>query len=250
MSCLDASQSRRRRARVLTRDLVSLVHRQIPEPPDHPDFILLEDADYRQMTDYLAGQIDRTHGLWIFAYGSLLWNPTFRHVEHRIGRVHGWHRSFCLHLTRWRGTPEEPGLMLALDRGGACNGVLFRLEEADEQKEIDLLLRREIRYHKGGNPASLVQGALEWFDHQGAGLRRQSSSAVLPPGAVAGRDRDDAGASLRAHRLVRRVPAADRRFSSRARPLRPASLAVAGAGRRAHPVRCANQGADCLKPRR
>ena len=151
MSIPKAAKSGRRLVRVLTPDLVGLVHRQIPEPEPHPDFVLLEDGDYRQMTERLLAGIDRAQGLWIFAYGSLLWNPTFRHVEHRLGTVFGWHRSYCLHLTRWRGTPEEPGLMLALDRGGACKGVLFRLPEEEEAKDIDLLLRREIRFRQGGN---------------------------------------------------------------------------------------------------
>lgn len=139
--------------RALTRELVSRVHREIPDPGPHPDRILLEDDDYRRMTGHLLGEIQGGDGLWIFAYGSLLWNPTFRYAEHRIGTVHGWHRAYCLHLTRWRGTPEEPGLMLALDRGGTCKGVLFRLPEGEEAKDIELLLRREIDCQGAGNRA-------------------------------------------------------------------------------------------------
>ncbi|WP_051329351.1 gamma-glutamylcyclotransferase [Geminicoccus roseus] len=143
--------------RRLTEDLVSRVYRQVPDPGPHLDLVPLEDDDYRRMTARLMEEIDPRQGLWIFAYGSLLWNPTFRYAEHRVGTVHGWHRSYCLHLTRWRGTPEEPGLMLALERGGACKGVLFRLPAGEEAKDIELLLRREIGFKESGN-------RWRWFD--------------------------------------------------------------------------------------
>jgi glutathione-specific gamma-glutamylcyclotransferase len=61
--------------------------------------------------------------LWIFAYGSLIWNPEFEFKESRGATAGGWHRSFCLKLRRWRGTRELPALMLALDRGGSCKAA-------------------------------------------------------------------------------------------------------------------------------
>jgi cation transport protein ChaC len=154
---LDAPKLKRARMHVLTPDLVSRVHRVIPDPGHPADLALLGDDQYRQMTERLLGERGPASPLWIFAYGSLLWNPTFRHAEARIGTVHGWHRAYCLHLTRWRGTPEEPGLMLALERGGSCKGVLFRLPEGEVRKDIELLLRRELVYTDSGNRP-------HWFD--------------------------------------------------------------------------------------
>ena len=58
------------------------------------------------------------HDLWVFAYGSLMWRPEFPVAERRLGTVRGFHRRFCLLQRRYRATPERPGLMLALDRGG------------------------------------------------------------------------------------------------------------------------------------
>jgi len=82
--------------------------------------------------------------VWVFGYGSLLWNPAFEHVETRPARLHGWHRAFCLWSTFGRGTREAPGLMLALDRGGACHGVALRLAPEAVETELRILWRREM----------------------------------------------------------------------------------------------------------
>ncbi len=82
--------------------------------------------------------------LWVFAYGSLTWNPTFRFAERRRGRIHGYHRSFCLWSHVGRGTHDNPGLMLGLDRGGACAGALLRIAAADVEHESALLWAREM----------------------------------------------------------------------------------------------------------
>jgi cation transport protein ChaC len=81
---------------------------------------------------------------WIFGYGSLMWNPAFHHVERRIGLVHGFHRRFCLWTHAGRGTPENPGLTLALDRGGCVRGVAFRIAEAAAETELGIVWRREM----------------------------------------------------------------------------------------------------------
>ena len=82
--------------------------------------------------------------VWVFAYGSLIWNPALHFEERRIARIHGWHRRFCLSTIAGRGTPEEPGLVLALDRGGACTGAAFRIAETALQQELSLLWQREM----------------------------------------------------------------------------------------------------------
>lgn len=81
---------------------------------------------------------------WLFAYGSLIWNPTIRFAERRVARIHGWHRAFCLSTKAGRGTPCNPGLVLGLDRGGACTGAAFRIDEAILRDELALVWRREM----------------------------------------------------------------------------------------------------------
>lgn len=77
---------------------------------------------------------------WVFAYGSLMWRPDFDHLELRDGTLRGYHRSLCIYSWHHRGTPEVPGLVFGLDRGGACKGRVFRVADAiwpDVQKYLD-----------------------------------------------------------------------------------------------------------------
>ena len=83
-------------------------------------------------------------GWWVFAYGSLLWNPLFPFAEARPVMLRGLHRRFCLYSMASRGTPDAPGLVLGLDRGGACTGVAYRLPAPLAIDELRLLWRREM----------------------------------------------------------------------------------------------------------
>ena len=83
-------------------------------------------------------------GAWVFAYGSLIWNPAMEFVQRRFARLHGWHRSFCLSTKAGRGSPELPGLVLGLDRGGACAGAAFLIAEETLETELTLLWKREM----------------------------------------------------------------------------------------------------------
>ncbi len=83
-------------------------------------------------------------GWWVFGYGSLLWNPLFPIAEARAATVHGLHRTFCLRSLASRGTPERPGLVLALEPGGICRGVAYRLPSPLALDELALLWRREM----------------------------------------------------------------------------------------------------------
>jgi len=82
--------------------------------------------------------------VWIFGYGSLIWNPLFPFAERRVARAFGVHRGFYLWSQVNRGTPEIPGLVLGLDRGGQCGGVAYRLEPGNLEAELRLLWRREM----------------------------------------------------------------------------------------------------------
>jgi glutathione-specific gamma-glutamylcyclotransferase len=83
-------------------------------------------------------------GWWIFAYGSLLWNPLFPVAEMRPATLRGLHRRFCLWSLASRGTPDAPGLVLGLERGGTCRGVVLRLPAPLALDELHLLWRREM----------------------------------------------------------------------------------------------------------
>jgi cation transport protein ChaC len=83
-------------------------------------------------------------GWWVFGYGSLVWNPLFPVAETQPGTVRGFHRRYCLRSMASRGTPDEPGLVLGLDRGGSCRGLVFRLPAPLAVDELHLLWRREM----------------------------------------------------------------------------------------------------------
>ena len=82
--------------------------------------------------------------IWVFAYGSLIWNPIFPFAEKRVARIYGMHRSFCLWSRLGRGTREQPGLVLGLDGGGSCAGLTLRIEQHHARGELFLLWRREM----------------------------------------------------------------------------------------------------------
>ncbi len=81
--------------------------------------------------------------LWVFGYGSLIWRPGFAFEERAQARLHGYHRSLCVFSHVHRGTPERPGLVLGLDRGGVCRGLAFRVAAGQAQETVDYLRARE-----------------------------------------------------------------------------------------------------------
>ena len=83
--------------------------------------------------------------LWIFGYGSLMWDPGFPYVQWAPALIYGYHRAFCISSNRWRGTPDRPGLVLGLDRGGACRGIAFLVARADVGPALEALWAREMR---------------------------------------------------------------------------------------------------------
>ena len=81
---------------------------------------------------------------WVFGYGSLIYNPIIDHKQRVIASIYGYHRRFCLWTKIGRGSPDCPGLVLSLDRGGSCKGVAFQLNPQNAIDELDLLWRREM----------------------------------------------------------------------------------------------------------
>jgi len=82
--------------------------------------------------------------VWIFGYGSLMWNPALNYCESVTGTLVGWHRAFCLRLTAGRGSACQPGRMLALKEGGRTTGVAYRLPDDEVESELSLLWKREM----------------------------------------------------------------------------------------------------------
>jgi glutathione-specific gamma-glutamylcyclotransferase len=83
-----------------------------------------------RISDGSGGGADPTHDLWVFAYGSLMWRPGFPYEEARRARLTGYRRGFCIYSVHHRGMPDRLGLVLGLDRGGACEGVAYRVAAA------------------------------------------------------------------------------------------------------------------------
>ncbi len=182
---------------VLTEDLVARVERKVPQDHLPPDTgrVPMTGTDYAEAISGIVAQ----HGqgpIWVFAYGSLLWNPGFDYEEHRTATLRGWHRAFCMQMNRFRGSPEQPGLMLGLNRGGSCKGEVYRIGEASVATELDKLLRREIPYHR-------LTSAWRWVIVDIAGKRRKALTFY------AGMQRDrfyvDLPIHAQAHMLARAV---------------------------------------------
>ncbi len=97
-------------------------------------------ASEPEIAHYLA----RASDLWVFAYGSLMWDPGFAYCAAEPALLRGYHRSFCVYSHRYRGTPERPGLVLGLDRGGSCKGVAYRVPAVDVEPALSYLWQREM----------------------------------------------------------------------------------------------------------
>jgi cation transport protein ChaC len=135
--------AKHRKTMALTEELVRCCERPVPQSEGHPHFTRASEEErgalVRRLMDAKA-----PGPLWVFAYGSLIWNPEFAFTHFTRAVAHGWHRSFCLELWSWRGTPEQPGLMMALDRGGSCHGIAYRLPDENHEAQVARMVRREV----------------------------------------------------------------------------------------------------------
>ena len=130
-------------ALALTEELTAHTRRPIQDPGPVPGLPYLTDHDYDAVVRDTLARAGRD-GLWLFAYGSLLWKPACEVVRTVDAVAYGWHRSFCITLLSHRGTPEVPGLMMALDRGGQCRGQAFHLDAGRLEPSLHALFRREL----------------------------------------------------------------------------------------------------------
>ena len=172
--------------------------------------------------------------LWVFGYGSLMWRPGFEFIEQVPARLIGEHRALCVYSFDHRGTPEKPGLVLGLDRGGACRGIAFRVAGQHRDDTVDYLRGRE----QTTNVYREVMRSV-WLENEAAAARQRAGlcgrprpRAICRP-AVAGRTAAPRAAGPRPLRQQPRLRAGDRegdrgaRFSRRA-----AASAGADAARR------------------
>jgi cation transport protein ChaC len=139
----------------LTAGHLEPLKRDIPDPGPQliEGFRPATEADYEATREAILAA--RPQGpFWLFGASSLIWRPETAFEEKRIALARGWHRRFCLGWDyRFRGSREEPGLMMALDRGGQCRGVVYRLPEETLADEMLRLVRREM---------SMVPTAFPW----------------------------------------------------------------------------------------
>lgn len=139
----------------LTPELVALVDRTEPDPGPEPGRRDPTEAELAQMAEAILAEAP-DGDIWLFAYGSLIWKPELEAVAAERATAIGWHRAFVLKLTRWRGTREVPTLMMALDRGGSCTGIAYRLPTGDRMAQLLTLLRRETDAAEPSNVARWV----------------------------------------------------------------------------------------------
>jgi cation transport protein ChaC len=126
----------------LTEALVALTRRAIEDAGPTPGFVPMSEEDYRRERERILAEAP-AGPLLLFAYGSLLWKPGCEVVGGERAIAQGWHRAFCFRVQRFRGTVERPGLMMALDRGGQCQGLVYEIA-APIEASLDALLRREM----------------------------------------------------------------------------------------------------------
>lgn len=144
----------------LTAEMVRRAFREEPDPGPGPGFTPATEEESAELARSLLagrGAPPADAPTYVFAYGSLIWKPDFDVAETVRGTLRGWHRSFCIRLTRWRGSPARPGLMMALDRGGSCVGLLLRLPEETREEVLLTLVKREIPHREGSDMARWFQ---------------------------------------------------------------------------------------------
>lgn len=137
-------------AQALGRDLrredftVERVHRLAEAVAKRGGTPFMSDEARRASLKSMRDSVPTGSDVWVFGYGSLMWNPAIHVADSRKAHVRGYHRTFCLTLGVGRGTSEQPGLMLGIDRGGSCTGVAHRIAAEEVESELSILWLREM----------------------------------------------------------------------------------------------------------
>jgi len=129
---------------VITRESIlnGTIRRLVEQSGD--DGRLMTDQEREQIVENMIETAPSLNSMWVFGYGSLIWNPALYFTEKKRGTVHGYHRRFCLWSTIGRGSPSRPGLMLGLERGGSCKGIFYKIDRREIRTELDIVFRREL----------------------------------------------------------------------------------------------------------
>ena len=166
----------------LTPELVALVERIVADEGYPEGTAVFSEQDYDEHLDEFLDAAP-SDGISVFAYGSLIWNPCFEHASVCRAMTHGLRRQFCMRITRFRGNRAQPGRMMALDDGGECHGLLYRLPEGCERDALAKLWRREMTR----KPASNMPVWIDVESAEGRGraiaFRADSKSDIYVPEA-------------------------------------------------------------------
>lgn len=188
---------------------------------------LMSEADIERSLDAMLARWNGREDVFVFGYGSLIWNPCLRHRGRHPALVRGWHRRFCLWSSVYRGTPECPGLVLALDRGGSVRGMVFRLAAEDARAELRLLWRREMT--GGSYRARWLTARLDDAD-AGADAGAATPRSVPAIGFVINRDAPSYAGHLPDEAVVDRLVGCAGRYGSGAEYLVQTDAALRAAG--------------------
>ncbi len=157
----------------LTAELVKQVHREVPDTGPSAGSIVFSDADYdAYLADFLEGKPDGP--LYVFCYGSLIWKPVFKPVATVPAVATGWQRSFCLKVVRFRGTFDRPGLMMQIDRGSQCEGLVQQVAPGGAWADLAKLWRREMTNKP---PSNLPR----WIDVDAGGVATKAIAFTANP---------------------------------------------------------------------
>jgi glutathione-specific gamma-glutamylcyclotransferase len=157
----------------LTEDLVRTTQREVADTGPPTSSTVFSEADYDEhLAEFLAERPDGP--LYVFCYGSLIWKPVFEPAATAHAIALGWQRAFCLKLVRFRGTREQPGLMMQIDRGGRCEGVVQQVALSRELADLSALWRREMTIKPPGNLP-------QWIDVELSGVIRKAIAFTANP---------------------------------------------------------------------
>lgn len=129
---------------MLTRDFLRQGGLQELVRAGDPSIHVLTDEELTDSRRSVLKDVPKGQDVWVFAYGSLIWNPAFHFEETRPGTIFGYHRAFCLWVYLGRGTRENPGLMLGLRPNGATCGLVYRVAHDAVEEELSIIWRREM----------------------------------------------------------------------------------------------------------